>query len=245
MLKFIVCEDNIEELNIAVQTINKAMMKYDDIEYKIHKFQKYDEELQKIIKEPFDRKIYLLDVELPTIGGLEIASEIREDDERSDIVFVTIHPECKNDIFYSRLEAIDYIEKGHKYQLRVEETLIYILDRMVRNKTLDFTYNHTAHRVLYRNITYIEKDPAAARCIIHFINDKPKYTKRTITSLEQELSPLFLRTHKSCIVNLENISKVEYAKFTIHFKNNDSTTLLSSACRKELRKRVGSFEDIF
>ena len=115
MLKFIVCEDNIEELNIAVQTINKAMMKYDDIEYKIHKFQKYDEELHKIIKEPFDRKIYLLDVELPTIGGLEIASEIREDDERSDIVFVTIHPECKNDIFYSRLEAIDYIEKGHKY----------------------------------------------------------------------------------------------------------------------------------
>ena len=38
MLKFIVCEDDAEELNIAVQTITKSMMKYADIEYKVEKF---------------------------------------------------------------------------------------------------------------------------------------------------------------------------------------------------------------
>ena len=57
------------------------------------------------------QKIYLLDVELPVVGGLEIASRIREQDDKSYIVFITAHPECKNDIFFSRLEAIDYVEK--------------------------------------------------------------------------------------------------------------------------------------
>ena len=56
MLKFIVCEDDAEELNIAVQTITKSMMKYADIEYKVEKFQRYNEKLEKIINEPFDTK---------------------------------------------------------------------------------------------------------------------------------------------------------------------------------------------
>ena len=46
MLKFIVCEDDAEELNIAVQTITKSMMKYADIEYKVEKFQRYNEKLE-------------------------------------------------------------------------------------------------------------------------------------------------------------------------------------------------------
>ena len=244
MLKFIVCEDNEEDLTSAVQTITKAMMNY-DIEYKILKFYRHNKELEAVINEPFDTKIYLLDIEIPVVGGLEIASEIREIDDKSYIIFVTSHPECKNDIFFSRLEAIDYISKQYRYQERVEETIKYIVDRMLRNKVLTFTYNHTTYKVLYKNITYIEKDPSGAKSIIHFINDKPKYTNRTITSFEKEMSPLFYRSHKACLVNLENISKVEYADFTIYFKNGDSTNLLSTACRKGLRERVGSFEDIF
>lgn len=77
MLKFVVCEDRENDLMKSVQIINKAMMKY-DIEYKIHKFEKYNKEFEEIIREPFDTKIYLLDIELPGIEGLEIASEIRK-----------------------------------------------------------------------------------------------------------------------------------------------------------------------
>ena len=244
MLKFVVCEDRENDLIKSVQIINKAMMKY-DIEYKIHKFEEYNKEFEEIIREPFDTKIYLLDIELPGVEGLEIASEIRKQDDDSYILFITSHPECKNDIFFSRLEAIDYVEKSAIYPQRVEDTIRYIIDRLLRNRVLTFNYKYTTYKVLCKNITYIEKDPSGSKCIIHFMNDKPKYTIKTITSMEKELSPLFYRSHKACLVNLENISKVEYAKFTIHFKNGASTTLLSAGCRKGLRQRVGSFEDIF
>lgn len=244
MLKFIICEDKEEDLTSLSQSVTKVMMNY-DMEYKISKFRKHSEELQEVINEPYDKKIYLLDIELPKVGGLEIASEIREVDDSSYIIFVTSHPECKNDIFFSRLEAIDYISKGYRYLERLEETIKYIIDRIQRNKTLEFTYNFTTNKVLYKDITYIEKDPIVSRCIIHFMHDKPKYIKKTLKCLEKELYPLFYRSHKSCLVNLENINKVEYANFTIYFKNGKSTTLLSSAGRKGLRQRVGDFKDIF
>ena len=244
MLKYIVCEDKEDDLNRAVQTITKVMMNY-DIEYKVCKFKEYNEDFHKVIIEPHDTKVYLLDIELTGHDGLEIASEIREQEDNSYIVFVTSHPEWQNDIFHSRLEAIDYISKRTNYQDRLEETLRYILNRKVRNKTFEFSYNHTTYRVLYKDITYIEKDPLVSRCIIHFVNDKPKYVKKSLTSFESELKPLFFRTHKACLVNLDNISKVEYAESIIHFKNGESTPLLSSNNKKELKSRVGSFESIF
>lgn len=92
MIKFIICEDNLDTLERTSQTVTKSMMKY-DMEYKVYKFPKYTNELKKLINENGDVKIYILDVELPGISGLEIASEIREDDDDSIIIFATAHPD--------------------------------------------------------------------------------------------------------------------------------------------------------
>ena len=100
MLRFIVCEDKKQYQDKISVIINKVMMPY-NFEYKISKYTEYNEELSKIIKNENEQKIYILDIELPEISGLEIASEIREEDLDSSIIFLTVHPECQNDIFYS------------------------------------------------------------------------------------------------------------------------------------------------
>lgn len=238
VLKFVICEDNAEELNETAQTVTKVLMNY-NIEYKVYKFKKYDGELKRLIRDPNDRKIYILDVDLPIKSGLEIASEIREQEDDSYIIFATMHPECRDDIFYSRLEAIDYVPKHDRYQERLAETIEYIVKRIFRNKSLDFTSNHVHYCVLEKEITYIEKEQNTSNCIIHFLNGDTKTVNTTIVSLSKKLSPLFVQSHKSCLVNIENISKIEYANYTIHFKNKESTTLLSISYRKELRHHVG------
>ena len=133
MIKFIICDDNKEALEVANKAVTKAMMNYEN-EYKVLKFTKYDEKLKEQIKDEFNTKIYILDIELPIVSGLEIASEIREMDDDSIIIFVTAHPECKNDIFYSRLEAIDYISKYYRYEERIEDTIKNIIRKIYRNK---------------------------------------------------------------------------------------------------------------
>ena len=52
---------------------------------------------------------------------------------------------------------------------------------------------------------------------------------------------MFYQTHKSCVVNTDNIRDIEFSKFIIHFKNGDTTNLLTPSARKELKERVGDF----
>ena len=240
MIKFIICDDNKEALDIANKAVTKAMMNY-DIEYKVLKFTRYDDKLKEQIKDGLNTKIYILDIELPIVSGLEIASEVREMDDDSIIIFVTAHPECKNDIFYSRLEAIDYISKYYRYEERIEDTIKHIMKKRYRNNTFSYTYNHVHNKLLYKEINYIEKEPLQNRCIIHLVNKDEKIVTRTIQNIKKELSPMFFQTHKSCLINLDNVKRINYANFTIYFKNGDSTNLLSHESRKELRKVVGDY----
>ena len=240
MLKFVVCEDNNQGLEQLCRIITKVMMNY-DIEYKIDKFSEYNKKFEAIINDEFVNKVYVLDIELPITSGLEIASQIRENDCHSPIVFVTAHSECKNDIFYSRLNAIDFISKYNRYQERLEETINYILEKMYRNNTLNFSYNHIYSKIMFREINYIEKAPLQNKCIIHLTNGEEKYITKSIVKLKSDLGPMFFQTHKSCVVNVENIRHIEYTKYIIHFKNGDKTNLLTPSARKELKKRVGDF----
>ena len=124
MLRFIICEDNKDFMSRLSNIINKVMMPY-NFEYKINKFTQYNKEVEEIIKRKNEQKAYVLDIELPEISGLEIASTIRERDLTSIIIFVTSYTEYKNDIFYSRLLAIDYIPKDRVWKDRFESTIEY------------------------------------------------------------------------------------------------------------------------
>ena len=137
MLRFIICEDNKDFLNRLSTIINKVMMPY-NFEYKVNKFTEYNKEVEEIIKRKHEQKVYVLDIELAEVSGLEIASEIREIDRESTIIFVTCHTECRNDIFYSRLLALDYIPKDKLWSSRFEETIDYIVKDLNKKRVLMF-----------------------------------------------------------------------------------------------------------
>ena len=241
MIKFMICDDNEEALNKANRAVTKVMMQC-EMEYKVYRFTKYNSELKSLINEDEGNiKVYILDIELPGISGLEIASEIRETDYKSIVIFVTAHSECQNDIFYSRLQAMDFISKYRRYQERLEETLNLVLANIYRQKTLEFNYNHTFYRILYSEITYIEKVQSQGKCLIHLLNKDEKYITTSLAKLEKELKPIFYQTHKSCLVNTDNIKQIDYATSTIHFKNGDKTDLLTQNARKGLKEYVGDF----
>lgn len=241
MLKFMICDDNQEALERATNTITKIMMKY-ELDYKVYKFSKYSKELKQLIDEDEGNiKIYILDIEMPRISGLEIASEIRENDEKSTIIFVTAHSECKNDIFYSRLQAIDFISKYNRYQERLEETIEHVLTKLQRKKALEFYYDHNFYRILYKEITYIEKVQSQSKCLIHLLNKEKIYITTTITKLSEKLKPLFYQSHKSCLVNLENITRIDFVNSIIYFKNGDTTDMLTVSAKKGLKDYVEDF----
>ena len=240
MLRFIICEDNKQYQEKISVIINKAMMPY-NFEYKISKFTEYNEELSKIIKNENEQKVYILDIELPEISGLEIASEIREEDLDSSIIFLTVHPECQNDIFYSRLLAIDFINKDKLWQDRFEETIIYTIRSLDKKRVLSFEFNHNSYRLPMRKILYIEKIQDNSKCRIVMEDDSSYEINQSISNLVKILGPSFYQSHKSCIVNIEQIKNINYSDSTITFNNGKTVYLLSSRNKKGIREYVANY----
>lgn len=240
MLRFIVCEDNKDFLGRVCNVVNKVMMPY-NFEYKISKFTSYTKEVEEVIKRKYEQKVYILDIELGDVSGLEIASEIREHDLDSIIIFITAHNECKNDIFYSRLLAIDYIAKDRLWEDRLESTLEYTIKAINRKRVLAFEFNYNSYRVPFGDILYIEKVQDNQKCVIVTENGNEFEIISTITDLTEKLGPGFFQSHKSCIINVEKIKKINYADNTITFINDECVYLLSNRKKRQLREYVANY----
>lgn len=240
MLRFIVCEDNKDFLGRLCNVINRIMMPY-NFEYKISKFANYTKEVSEIIKKKNEQKVYVLDIELGEVSGLEIASHIRENDLESIIIFVTAHNECRNDIFYSRLLAIDYIPKDRFWESRFESTMIHTVKAINKRRVLAYEFNHNSYRIPFDDIVYIEKVQDNQKCIINTEDGDDFEINATITSLKKRLGPNFFQSHKSCIINIDKVKKINYIDNTITFRNNECVYLLSNRKKKELREYVANY----
>lgn len=237
MLNIIVYEDKSNYLQKNVNCIYKAFAN-NDIDYRVNKFTTYTAELDKIIKEKATRKIYILDIEVDGITGLEVASRIRERDNESIIIFVTCYEKYKSDVFYNRLTALDFIFKHNGYEARLTDTIKYAINIIDQNRTFVYTYKHTVYRIPYNQICYIEKEPIIKRCIIHTYTSDYCITG-TLNGLMKKLEGDFFRSHQSCIVNVSNIKQIDNVTNTINFGKGITTDMLTNDHKKELKKRVG------
>lgn len=241
MLRFITCDDKEETLDRLAQSVRRIMMPY-DYDYNISRFTGYTEEFEKIVKESKEQKIYILDIEMPGISGLEIASEIRESgDWESIIIFVTVHPECKDDIFYSRILALDFISKYYNYESRLEQSLIKALEIFNVKNLLIFNFEHVTYRVPVNKILYIEKLQNEKKCIIVTESGEKFSVICNLKSIIPRLGVGFYQTHKACIVNTNKIYQVDYIDNLITFNNNEQTNLLSERKKKGLKNYVGNY----
>ena len=240
MLRYIICEDNKDFLSRLSTIVNKVMMPY-NFDYKISRFTHYTSEITEIIKRKNEQKVYILDIELGDISGLEIASQIRENDLDSIVIFVTAYNEFKNDIFYSRLLAIDYIPKDRFWESRLESTLEYTIKAINKRRVLAYEFNHNSYRIPFDTILYIEKVQDNQKCIINTEDGDDFEINATITDLKNRLGPNFFQSHKSCIINIDKVKKINYIDNTITFKNNECVYLLSNRKKKELREYVANY----
>ncbi len=237
MIKYIICEDNSNFLQKISEVVHKTMKMY-KFDYKIHKFQGYKPEIESLISDESDQKIYILDVEMPEVSGLEIASMIREEDTKSTIIFLTSYPEYKNDVFYSRLLALDYIQKGPLWGNRLEDTIKHTIKNINKGKALVFKYNGHAYRVEYNDINYIEKVQEHRKCIIYTKDGKKYQVTSTLKELQPKLTSTFLQTHKSFILNVKNIKHIDYPNNVVTFNNNFKAYLISNRGKRELKEYV-------
>ena len=141
---------------------------------------------------------------------------------------------------YAKL-IFDYINKDKLWADRFEKTIIYSIRNLNRRRILSFEFNYNSYRLPINEILYVEKVQDNQKCAINMENGEKYEIISTISELKNKLGPSFFQSHKSYLVNVEKIKKINYADNTITFQNNKRLYLLSNRNKKGLREYVANY----
>ena len=127
MINFIVCEDNKIILQKNIEIVNKTMFK-NNLNYRIYQFTSYTNDLKKLIEDTIENKIYILDIELENISGIDIARKIRDKDNNSIIIISTTYVEYLPYTMKNKLMLFDFVSKFDNY----EDNLTNVINNAIK-----------------------------------------------------------------------------------------------------------------
>lgn len=223
MILIVVVEDNKDVRNLEIEWIKRALNNK-MWNYKIKEFDDYTDELKSLIKtEGF--KIYVLDIELPSATGLNIARNIREYDDISEIIICSSHGELELRSFKSKLKILDFVSKFDN----AEEDLTNLIIDVFKKKSksiLKIVDKSAILFIIINDILYINKEKGTRNCIIKTF-DNTFIVNKNLEEIKKMLTDDFIQTSKSCIVNQNNVLEYNFKESKIIFKNKEEIEELS------------------
>ena len=197
------CDDQIEELEVLTNLLHvwqeehKTTLRY-------QAFRNATELLDAAGKERFT--LYLLDVMMPGTSGMAAAREIRSFDDVAEIVFLTSSPGFAYESYGVR--ALDYLLKPIR-----AEMLFPILDRLFLREQqpwegLTLKCGATLVRVPFAQLEFVEI--INKRLYFRLTDGSEREVNGALSDYEPLLlsRPEFMRTHRSYIVNMLQVSEL-------------------------------------
>lgn len=224
-----VCDDQAEELESLLKLLrNWQTERNRTVRYKA--FRSAAAMLDVAHKEAFT--LYLLDVMMPGISGMEAAREIRTFDAAAEIVFLTSSPGFAYESY--GVKAMEYLLKP------ISSKLLYpILDRLdVREQrpqeSLTLKSGGTLIRVPFSQLAFVEVN--GKHLYFNLTDGQVREVSGSMKEYEAQLlaRPEFARIHRSYIVNLLQVEELS-AKGVLTFsgKNLPVSRLLLPQLQKD------------
>ena len=239
MINFIIYEDDKKFRETYIYSILKIIgsMK---IAYKIVEIDKYDDNTIGKIESLIGKKIFILDIEVPGKTGIDLAREIRNNgDWKSPMIIVTTHEQLKISTFTSKMLMLDFISKFYNCENSLQESVKIAIDIVTSHKSLNFEHNGELYQIPYEDILFIEKNVDDMYSTI--VTKKGRIrVKRMLITLEKQLieATQFFRTHRSCIINVHNLTSLELSASIMHFGDIENP-LLSRDRKRGLKLLLG------
>lgn len=195
-------------------------------------------------------EVIFLDIEINGASGLECAKIIADMDPKTKIIFATAHSEYMSKAF--EVYAFDYLVKPFHIE-RVTLTLerIKALTEPVKSEGLDkiIRYERGLDKLLVKgkesmsfidtkDIILIQRENSST---VIYTKQDTFMTSASLSDIETKLDPeQFLRSHKSYIINVSQIKKIEpYGRWTyiVKFKELTMDALMTTEKFEEIKKR--------
>ncbi len=204
MLKLCICDDDPADAAQIQALAERFAREHQEFPLEIHVFGAAFDLLEHLSKEGgFD--LYLLDILMPQLKGLELAARIRARNEASEILFLTSSPEYALDAF--DVEACGYLLKPVDWE-RFDKDLLSAVNRLAKpaNSFLLLKTKDGVRKILFRQLVMVESFNHRRVCTL--ADGSQEITADTLTSLMDRLSAdrRFFSPHRAYIINLEHIA---------------------------------------
>ena len=222
MLKVAVCDDEAAE---AIR-IDGFIREYGDYDVKVYTNPKY---LARDVEDGAAFDLYLLDVAMPELDGIELAKLIRSYDKISVIIFLTGRDDRSLEAF--RVNAAQYLVKPVSFdKLRAELNTALAAANARNAKTFLLKTRNGAEAIPFHRIVYCELNDRTLNCItadgerIQSISLRVPYDEAVAPLMSDDR---FVRPHISFVVNLDYVRRVQ--KNTLVLKNGGSLPIAHRA----------------
>lgn len=194
--------------------------------------------------------VVLMDIEMPGKTGIECAKVIQDTDPKTVIVFATAHEQYMGDAF--QVYAFDYLVKPFKVE-RMLNTLELIRERLLgapqpveakasarrQTKRLMLHHREGVSMVDTDDILLVQREERST--VMYTIGEKRYVIPETLSEIMEKLpEELFLRSHKSYIVNVDAIDSIlPYGRWTyiIKLRGTEHDALITHEKFEELEQR--------
>ena len=229
MLEFVVCDD--EKLMVSkIKDVIKDTIK--DYKYSVLTFSDYGDSFKKYVSDNKNSVIYILDIEMPSESGISMAKYIRNIDKKSIIIIVTSHHESADEIYKSRLNILTFVSKYDRclsnLALAVQDSISYLCDDV---DIIKFSDLNNSYSIVANDILYINKD---GRKTIIKTSNKEYGVYLSLNTLLDMLPPYFKRSHRSCLINMNRVTKINFTKRIIYFDNGVVIDYLGDKYKEDL-----------
>lgn len=206
MLQIAICDDKPQELEIINAHITKYLVAH-SIEADVRLFSHPDKLLSIIKEENFH--IYILDIVMPMVSGLELGKEIRSLDREAQIIYATTEPQFALQAYAS--SPINYLIKPINEQ-QLFETISLALSKIDLTDEKTFTVK-TSDSLIVLKLSNILCCEYHSHAVIFTIIDGQQIVSRTIREkFSDYISPIlndinFLQCHSSYVVNMKRVER--------------------------------------
>ena len=154
--------------------------------------------------------ILLLDVEMKSMNGIELAKRIRKDNNRAEIIFITSHFEFVGEGY--EVDALHYLIKPISVE-KLTQVLTKAAEKLsVEPPSVVISCEGETVKLYESDILYVES-------FLHYIvihtKDNEYKIKENISVFENKVSDVFYRIHRSYLVSLKYITRISRTSVNI------------------------------